>query len=168
MGIKTVANKELVSIEEFEHTPFRTPELYFGYKFAQNRNNLGSNEGFQPEKIVTYAEPEKIELNKFYPIGDWKNYSDSMELTKNNGSIKMYFEAKEVNIVTKNYAELEIFLDGFPLNEKNVGKDISLNGKLLVSDPGMYNIIDSESSISGILEIDIQGKGFQAFTFTFG
>jgi len=39
---------------------------------------------------------------------------------------------------------------------------------LLVRDPGMYNIIDSESSISGMLEIDIKGKGFQAFTFTFG
>ena len=24
-------------------------------------------------------EPKKIELNKFYPIGDWENYSDSME-----------------------------------------------------------------------------------------
>jgi fructose-1,6-bisphosphatase len=80
----------------------------------------------------------------------------------------MYFEAKEVNIVTNSYAEIEIFLDGIPLNEKNTGKDISLNGKLIVSDPGMYNIIDSENSISGILEMDIQGKGFQAFTFTFG
>ena len=80
----------------------------------------------------------------------------------------MYFEAKEVNIVTNSYAEIEIFLDGIPLNEKNTGKDISLNGKLIVSDPGMYNIIDSENSISGILEMEIQGKGFQAFTFTFG
>ena len=166
-GIKQL-KYELVSIEEFEHTPFRTPELYFGYKFAQNRNNLGSNEGFQPEKIVTYTEPKKIEANKFYPIGDWKNYSDSMELTESNGNIKMYFEAKEVNIVTNNYAELEIFLDGTPLNEKNFGKDISSNGILIVSDPGMYNIIDSESSMSGILEMKIQGKGFQAFTFTFG
>ena len=91
-----------------------------------------------------------------------------MELTKSNGSIKMYFEAKEVNIVTNNYAEVEIFLDGIPLNEKNVGNDVSLNRKLIVSDPGMYNIIDSENSISGILEMNIQGKGFQAFTFTFG
>ena len=91
-----------------------------------------------------------------------------MELTESNGSIKMYFEAKEINIVTNSYAEIEIFLDGIPLNEKNTGKDISLNGKLIVSDPGMYNIIDSENSISGILQMDIQGKGFQAFTFTFG
>ena len=168
LGIQTTSNKELVSIEEFEHTPFRTPELYFGYKFAQYRNNLGSSEGFQPDRIVTYAEPQKIELNKFYPIGEWKNYSDNMELTKNNGSIKMFFEAKEVNIVTNNIGELDISLNGLPLDEKNIGRDISSNGKLFVKDPGMYNIIDSEISISGILEINVKGKGFQAFTFTFG
>ena len=168
MGIETKSNKELVNIEEFEHTPFRTPEIYFGYKFAQNRNQLGSNEGFHPEKIVTYAEPEKIELNKFYPIGNWKNHSDSMELTQNNGNIKVLFEAKEVNIVTNNYAELEIFLDGTPLTEKNVGRNISSNNKLVITDPGMYNIIDSESSTTGLLEINIKGQGFQAFTFTFG
>ena len=168
LGIQTTSNKELVSIEEFEHTPFRTPELYFGYKFAQYRNNLGSSEGFQPDRIVTYAEPQKIELNKFYPIGEWKNYSDNMELTKNNGSIKMFFEAKEVNIVTNNIGELDISLNGLPLDEKNIGRDISSNGKLFVKDPGMYNIIDSEISISGVLEINVKGKGFQAFTFTFG
>jgi thiol-disulfide isomerase/thioredoxin len=54
MSIDNILKKQLVSIEEFEHTLFRTPELYFGYKFAQNRNQLGSDEGFQPEKIVKY------------------------------------------------------------------------------------------------------------------
>ena len=80
----------------------------------------------------------------------------------------MLFEAKEVNIVTNNYAELEIYLDGSPLTEKNIGRDISSDGKLVVIDSGMYNIIDSETSISGELEIIIEGKEFQAFTFTFG
>ena len=57
MGIENISGNKLVTIEEFEHTLFRTPELYFGYKFAQNRNQLGSNEGFQPERIVKYSEP---------------------------------------------------------------------------------------------------------------
>ena len=81
MGLENISENKLVSIEEFEHTLFRTPELYFGYKFAQNRNQLGSEEGFQPEKIVKYSEPSIVELNKFYPIGNWKNNDDSMELT---------------------------------------------------------------------------------------
>jgi thiol-disulfide isomerase/thioredoxin len=168
MNIKNISENKLVAIEEFEHTLFRTPELYFGYKFAQNRNQLGSDEGFQPERIVKYSEPKNIQLNKFYPIGNWKNHQDSMELTESKGIIKLSFDAKEVNIVTENNAQLEIFLDGVPLTKKQAGSDISFGNRIDVSNAGMYNIISSETSISHTMEIVIDGKGFQAFTFTFG
>lgn len=168
LGIQMVSSAPLVELEEFEHTMFRTPELYFGYNFAQNRNQLGSDEGFQPEKIVTYSEPDKIDLHKFYPIGDWKNHEDGMELVSVNGSIKLLFNAKEVNLVTANNAELEIFLDGKPLPSKYSGKDITFENELTVSEPGLYNIISSETSSSHTMEIKVVGKGFQIFTFTFG
>jgi thiol-disulfide isomerase/thioredoxin len=168
MNIENISKNKLVAIEEFEHTLFRTPELYFGYKFAQNRNQLGSDEGFQPERIVKYNEPKNIQLNKFYPIGNWKNHQDSMELTESKGMIKLSFNAKEVNIVTKNNAQLEIFLDGVPLTKKQAGSDISFGNRIDVSSAGMYNIISSKTSTSHTMEILIDGKGFQAFTFTFG
>ena len=168
MGFENISKNKLVSIEEFEHTLFRTPELYFGYKFAQNRNQLGSEEGFQPGRIVTYVEPTNTELNKFYPIGNWKNHEDSMELTESKGSIKVLFDAKEVNIVTENNAQLEIFLDGIPLTKEFAGSDIYSKNKINVSNPGIYNIISSDTSISRIMEIKVEGKGFQVFTFTFG
>ncbi len=79
LGIKMPSISSLVDVEEFQHSLFRTPELYFGYKFAQNRNQLGSEEGFQQGRIVSYSEPENIDLHKFYLTGDWKNYDDSME-----------------------------------------------------------------------------------------
>lgn len=168
LGIEVSAEKSLVEIEEFEHTTFRTPELYFGYYFAQNRNQLGSSEGFQPEKIVKYSEPSKIDLHKFYPIGEWENFEDSMRLESENGSIKLLYNAKEVNIVTENYAELEIFLDGEPLPNEYAGKDVIEDNILRVSEAGLYNVISSENSASHILEIKVKGKGFQIFTFTFG
>ena len=77
---------------------------------------MGSDEGFQPGRIVTYSEPDRIDLHKFYPVGDWKNNEDSMELVSETGEIKLQYNAKEVNIVTENSAELEIFLDGEPLS----------------------------------------------------
>jgi len=168
LDLENISENKLVSIEEFEHTLFRTPELYFGYKFAQNRNQLGSDEGFQPGRTVKYSEPNNIELNKFYLIGNWKNNEDSMELTETSGSIKVLFDAKEVNIVTENNAQLEIFLDGIPLTKEHAGLDINFENKIDVSNAVMYNIINSETSISHIMEIRIDGKGFQAFTFTFG
>ena len=168
LGIQMDSNSQLVNIEEFEHTLFRTPELYFGYHFAQNRNQLGSQEGFQPEKIVTYSEPDNIELHKFYPTGTWKNHEDSMELTSETGTIKLLYNAKEVNIVTENNAELEIFLDGNPIDSAYSGSDIASGNKLIVSEPDVYNVISSEESSTHTMEIKVQGKGFKIFTFTFG
>ena len=168
LGIQMDSSNQLVDLEEFEHTLFRTPELYFGYYFAQNRNQLGSSEGFQPEKTVTYSEPDNIDLHKFYPTGIWKNHEDSMELISETGTIKLLYNAKEVNIVTENTAELEIFLDGKPIDTEYSGIDIVSENKLIVSEPNIYNIISSEESATHTMEIKIHGKGFKIFTFTFG
>ena len=168
LGIQMASAASLVDIESFEHTMFRTPELYFGYYFAQNRNQLGSDEGFQPNKIIMYSEPDSIDLHKFYLTGEWLNHEDSMELISETGSIKLLYNAKEVNIVTENDAELEIFLDEQPLDSKYSGTDISSGNMLTVSEPNLYNIISSETSASHVMEIKVTGKGFQIFTFTFG
>ena len=168
IGIEMRSNSSLVDIEEFEHSTFRTPELYFGYKFAQNRNQLGSDEGFQPGKTVSYSEPEKIDLHKFYMTGEWKNGADSMELISDTGSIKLLYNAKEVNIVTDKDAELEIILDGNPLSSEYAGTDIVTGNSLQVTEAGLYNIVNRENSSSHIMEINVKGDGFQIFTFTFG
>jgi len=168
LGIQMASAASLVDIEEFEHSWFRTPELYFGYKFAQNRNQLGSEEGFQPGKTVTYSESDKVDLHKFYLTGDWKNYEDSMELVSNTGTIKLQYQAKQVNIVTNNVAILEIFLNGEPIPAMYSGDDIKSGNRLIVSEPDLYNIISSENSSSYTMEIQIKGKGFQVFAFTFG
>lgn len=168
LGVEMASASSLVDIEEFEHSLFRTPELYFGYKFAQNRNQLGSDEGFQPGNIVSYSEPENVDLHKFYPIGDWKNYDASMELISETGTIKLLYNAKEVNIVTENSAELEILLDGKPIPSEFVGKDVVDNNIIHVIEPGLYNIINTDTSSTHFMEIKVVGKGFQIFTFTFG
>jgi len=168
LGMQIASAASLVDIEEFEHSMFKTPELYFGYKFAQNRNQLGNEEGFQPGKTVTYSESGKTDLHKFYLTGSWKNYADSMELVSNTGAIKLLYNAKQVNIVTENNAELEILLDGKPVPVKYSGDDITSGSRLIVSEPDLYNIISSENSASHTIEIQVEGKGFQIFTFTFG
>jgi thiol-disulfide isomerase/thioredoxin len=168
LGIQMATAGSLVDIEEFEHSVFRTPELYFGYKFAQNRNQLGSQEGFQPGRTVTYSEPSSNELHKFYPIGDWKNYDDSMELVSDKGTIKLRYNAKEVNIVTENKAEIQVLLDGSPIPAEYRGTDINEDSTLQVTDAGLYNIINSENSSTHLIELRITGEKFQIFTFTFG
>lgn len=167
MGLNVAAAEPLVDIEEFQHSSFRTPELYFGYKFAPGRNQLGSLEGFSPEKDVTYSIPNNLQEHRFYLEGTWKNLEGSMMLVSDSGLIKLPYYAKEVNIVTAHEAQLSIFLDGMPITAEYEGKDVS-SGIATLSEPGLYNIISSENPSSHLLEIQVDEPGFEMYTFTFG
>ena len=108
----------LVDIEEFEHSMFRsTPELYFGYHFAQGRNQLGNSEGFQPNKTVTYTESKNSDPDRFYLTGDWQNQKDGMELVSENRKHKTAVQRKGgKHCDCKQRGKLEILLDGQPLD----------------------------------------------------
>lgn len=168
LGMKMASAESLVDIQEFEHTSFRTPELYFGYKFVQGRNQLGSEEGFNPNSEVTYTIPERLNQHYFYLEGTWLNLEGSMKLISDSGRIKLLYHAKEVNIVTANKAELEIFLDDKPITSAYAGKDIVNGNKLIIDDPGLYNLINSDQPSSHVLDIVVNQPGFEIYTFTFG
>lgn len=167
-GTNTTVTKSLVDIPEQDLSGFRTPELYFGYKFVSGRNQLGSMEGFDPEKTVDYSIPSNIELHKFYPIGKWKNLPDSMELDSDTGSVKLLFHAKDVNIVSEGESEIHVYVDDKPLEENDKGKDISDGNILRTKGAGLYNIISSSGAQTHELELKIEPRGFKMFTFTFG
>jgi len=167
-GLKVAAAEPPVDIKSFEHTSFRTPELYFGYKFAQGRNQLGNEKGFSPGNDVTYSIPDKLDQNYFYLDGTWKNLEGGMRLISGSGAIVLPYFAKEVNIVTVNQAELVIYLDGNPIEPAIAGYDLRSDGKLYVSEDRLYNIISSEEPESHVLKISISDPGFEVYAFTFG
>ena len=168
LGLGVAAAEPFVDIEEFEHTSFRTPELYFGYKFASGRNQLGNEKGFSPRNEVTYSSPNKVDQNYFYLDGTWKNLEGSMRLVSDSGTIILPYFAKEVNIVTANQAELSIYIDDKPLTPDLGGTDVSSNGKLFVKEDDLYNLINTEEPESHILKIVVSDPGFEIYAFTFG
>ena len=163
-----VNNFEMTELKEFEHGTFRTPELYFGYKFASNRNQIGNEEGFHPEKTVDYNIPSETKQHYFYLDGMWKNSEDGMKLISENGLISLKYNAKQVNIVARNNSNLEIFLDGDLVPKDMTGFDLNKESKILISEPRLYNIINSEISESHQLVIKVNEPNFEIFTFTFG
>ena len=167
LGLNVAAAESLVEFDEFQHTNFRTPELYFGYKFASGRNQLGNMEGFNPEQEVKYSIPDTLQQHYFYLDGTWKSLIGSMELVSETGSIKLPYHAKEVNIVTAKEAEITILIDGMPLTSEYEGNDVT-SGKITVTEPGLYNIISSEEAGTHLLELIISNPGFEIYTFTFG
>ncbi len=167
LGLNVAAAESILELEEFKHTSFRTPELYFGYKFSAGRNQLGNTEGFNPENDVRYTIPDDLKLHHFYLNGVWKNLQGSMKLVSDEGRIQLPYFAKEINIVTAGKAELIILLDGNPISSQYAGMDVS-SGKIQVEEPRLYNIVTSKEAASHTLEIQVSKSGFEIYTFTFG
>jgi thiol-disulfide isomerase/thioredoxin len=176
-GINLNINKNTTTPKNVQTVDFakvNTPELYFGYQLA--RAPLGNPEGFKPNQIVTYSVPQRSDIkpNTIYLIGDWKNNADNMELQSDSGRIALVYSAKSANIVAGEKgavaaAELSISEDGAALtNKSGRGIDLSDQGKLVVDGQRLYNLSMHEGYGWHSLIIDVKGKGFQMYTFTFG
>ena len=164
----TIEEKELVNLDEFKHATFRTPELYFGYKFAEGRNQLGSQEGFSKNNIVNYQLPDQFKQHYFYMDGMWENNKDGMKLVGDSGKIVLNFNANQVNIVADGNTVLEILYDGNIIPIDSRGYDINSNGEVIISEPRLYNLIELDQEGPHEIIIKVAEPNFEIFTFTFG
>jgi len=166
LGLNVAAAQQLVDLEEHKFLASQTPELYFGYKFAFGRSQLGNSEGFKPDQIVTYFIPNNLQEDYFYLEGQWQNFEDRMKLVSENGRIVLPYFAKSVNIVAAGQSELQILLDDNPIKLDDAGTDVQ-DGLAHVSDERLYNIISTKEAASHTLTI-VAKPGFEIYTFTFG
>jgi len=150
-----------------------TPELYAGYGFALSRGqNIGNPEGLIPGQTVLYKVPEEMKKDIIYLDGIWKNNIDNLELTGEEGSIVLDFQAKEVNIVADSESDIimEVFIDGEYVNEEQAGSDVQFSdGKafVTVNAAQLYNVVNGEYG-EYKLELKVMGNGFSFNAFTFG
>jgi thiol-disulfide isomerase/thioredoxin len=145
-----------------------TPELYFGYKYS--RAPLGNSEGYKPDQVVNYTVPDdtKILPNRIYLAGGWKNNADHMELQSEVGRIVLSYSAKAVNIVAGDKGQLHILEDNSPLDNSSRGTDISEDGTVKIDGQRLYNVVEHEGYGNHQIAIEVAGRGFQIYTFTFG
>jgi thiol-disulfide isomerase/thioredoxin len=147
----------------------KTPELYFGYQYAQSQ--LGNVQGFNPEKTVNYTIPSSnLDTNVIYLQGLWKNNPDNMELVGPDGKITLVYSAKSVNIVAGGKGQVTVTEDGkgVQTNNSSKGNDTDAEGKLIIDGQRLYNIADNTNYGNHHIEIDAKGPGFKIYTFTFG
>jgi len=119
-----------------------------------------------------------IKPNTIYLEGQWKNNPDNVELQSNTGRILLSYSAKSVNMVvgvnsndkSQNQSQVTVYEDNSLISADSKGIDIRNNSKLTIDEPRLYNIVNHQSYSSGnhSLLVDIKGKGFQAYVFTFG
>jgi thiol-disulfide isomerase/thioredoxin len=163
----TTTTPEYVQSADF--SKINSPELYFGYQFASAP--LGNPEGFRPDRTVDYSLAKidsDIKPNVIYLDGTWKNNADNMELQSETGRIVLVYSAKSVNMVAGGNGEVTISEDRSTAVGKYRGADLSEEGKFTIDGQRLYNLSMHDGYGAHYIVIDVKGKGFQAYTFTFG
>lgn len=132
-----------------------SPEMYFGRARLENLTTKQN-----PVTIAhDYTWPKDIAFNSFALDGRWEFGEEFARLLSDTGKIKLRFSSGKIFMVADNpdqEATLKISVDGRP------GSEIKVKGSQL------YTLFDSAEYREHIIEIEIQGAGFRAFTFTFG
>ena len=150
-----------------------TPEIYIGYNTM--RMPLGNPEGFKPDQTVSYSIPSTTNFKPdiVYLQGKWKNNPDNMELQSDTGRIVLTYYGKSVNIIAGGKGGGVVFNDkegaAAALTSNNsLGEDLSSDGSFRINGQRLYNLAIHNNYTAHSIVIDVNGKGFQFYTFTFG
>lgn len=142
----------------------RTPETYLGSRRANNY--VGS----QPLVSGTHLFTPATELSddKWTLGGEWTVSGEAI-VAGSDAVLKFKFTAKDVYLVTSEGANgsIAVSLNDVPVSKtSNAGGDIR-GSAVNITDPKLYRIITSNSTISdGVLELRVpKGIGLNAFTF---
>jgi thiol-disulfide isomerase/thioredoxin len=172
LDINSSALSSPANIQSVDFSKVNSPELYFGYQFA--RDVLGSPEGFKPDQVVNYSIPSSdLKANVIYLQGEWKNNPDNLELVGDSGKIALAYSAKSVNIVAGGSGQAKVSEDGIQSVSANStnstrGSDLDSGGTVSIDGQRLYNIATHPNYGNHYIVLDVMGKGFQAYTFTFG
>jgi thiol-disulfide isomerase/thioredoxin len=154
-----------------DFSKIKTPELYFGNQGSNSA--IGNSEGVHLGQTVTYTIPSlngSIKPNTIYLEGKWKINPDNVELQSDSGRIGILYSAKAVNLVAGGKGQGIVHEDNALLSNYSKGVDTKNNSQFVIDFPRLYNIVNHQSYDEDFhsLIIDVKGKGFQAFAFTFG
>ncbi|MFL6394629.1 MAG: thioredoxin family protein [Nitrososphaeraceae archaeon] len=173
------------SLQSVDLRQATTPEIYVGYDKA--RAPIGNPEGFKPSHTISYSISPNTSFKPsiVYLQGNWKNNPDNMELQSDTGRIALIYYAKSANMVAggkgggivsnDNDKKGEVGVHGQAaatltsnMSNKSLGEDLSSDGSFRIDGQRLYNLAMHNDYNAHSIVIDVKGKGFQLYTFTFG
>ena len=166
------------SLQYVDLSQSTTPEIYIGYEKA--RAPIGNPEGFKPGQTISYSIPSNTNFKPHivYLEGNWKNNPDNMQLQSDTGRIVLTYYAKSVNIIAGGKGGGVVFNDEGAeetsamsttrVSNKSLGEDLSSDGSFRIDGQRLYNLAIHNNYATHYIVIDVKGKGFQFYTFTFG
>jgi hypothetical protein len=145
-------------------------ETYLG---SERTQDFASPGGFRPERSHGYSGPDRLRLNQWALTGDWTAHADRVSLDQPNGRIEFAFHARDVHLVMGprergTAIPFRVTIDGEPPAEAS-GTDIDLGGAGTLLQQRMYQLVRQTGPIADrVFSIGFQGRGAEAFAFTFG
>jgi thiol-disulfide isomerase/thioredoxin len=159
-----------VQADSIDAAQIATPEIYFGAQFL--RQPLGNY--FAPTGWAANASaPAQLAPDVAYVSGTWTNNNDNLELSSDNGSVILSYQARKVNIVadaadSSSPSHAVAFIDGKAADPAWYGPDAGTGGDIVISNSRLYNVVSGPDYSRHTLELRVTGRGFRIYTFTFG
>jgi cytochrome c biogenesis protein CcdA/thiol-disulfide isomerase/thioredoxin len=101
----------------------------------------------------------------------WDVFPEFIRSKPGDAQLKLHFKAKHVFLVLGNSGEkpikVAVKLNGSPVKNSDSGKDV-VNSTMTVDEHRLYEIINQDSHTQGLLELETNNPGLEAYAFTFG
>lgn len=156
-----------VSLPQDDLSVIQSPETYFG----SNRNEYLGNGTQGLSGVQKFSISQSLNPNTLYLGGAWNIKPEYAESQDANETIEYSYDAHDINFVASGGAmgvSLKILLDGKPV-ENLAGVDVdATTSTAFIKDDRLYNLIHDPTPGWHTIQIEVEGAGLQAYTFTFG
>ena len=143
-----------------------TPESYLG---AARLERFDSTPAVQRDRLQRYSAPDALPVDHFAYSGIATVRGEAVE-ARADFAIDLSFRARRVFLVLGGSGKPligQVLLDGRPIPANVSGPDIGPNGRLVVTDHRLYQLVDLRKPGTGRLSIHL-APGTRGYAFTFG
>jgi thiol-disulfide isomerase/thioredoxin len=157
---------ETLSVEGSVYAPGQTPETYLGYARADSF----AGGSVARDAMQAYRFPDSLQDDAWALDGKWTVEREKIISGGKGGKLRLNFNARKVFLVLGTVGgkpiSATVRLNGESVGEK-AGKDAP-GGVASVERNTLYELVDQETTGRGLLEIETDGPGLEAYAFTFG
>ena len=158
---------ETIKVEGPTFTPGQTPETYLGYDRA---DSFGGKESVMRDAQGSYRFPAFLPADAWALNGTWQVEREKIVAGGQGAALRLNFKARKVFLVLGTAGgkpvRVTLKLNGEAVGN-NAGKDATA-GVVTVERNTLYELIDQQSPKNGLLEIETDAPGLEAYAFTFG
>jgi cytochrome c biogenesis protein CcdA/thiol-disulfide isomerase/thioredoxin len=142
-----------------------TPETYLGSSRGERLANSQIND------VYGYQFHGMLKQDSWALQGQWQINPQNIKSLQAKARILLHFHARKVFLVMSSNDDkpkyATILLNGKPISTSQAGKDVDKH-RIKVDTARLYELINLPAISNGILELQCDSQGLEAYAFTFG